>query len=128
MANRHLTLSERHCIEDLLRLGYLKAKIAEIIGFSTTTVKNELNRNSVKGVYKAVVANNLYLSRRKSNNNKLSKEVKDLVIALLKKGLSPELICGRLKAEDIVNISFKAVYTFIYKNVSRCRVYSYKTR
>ena len=29
MANRNLTLSERHCIEDLLRLGYLEAKIAE---------------------------------------------------------------------------------------------------
>ena len=89
MANRHLTLSERHCIEDLLRLGYLEAKIAEIIGFSITTIKNELKRNSINGAYNAVVANNLYLSRRKSNNNKLTKEVKDLVIALLKKELSP---------------------------------------
>ena len=49
MANRHLTLSERHCIEDLLRLGYLEAKIAEIIGFSITTIKNELKRNSING-------------------------------------------------------------------------------
>ena len=119
MANRHLTLSERHCIEDLLRLGYLEAKIAEIIGFSITTIKNELKRNSINGAYNAVVANNLYLSRRKSNNNKLTKEVKDLVIALLKKELSPELICGRLKAEGIVNISFKAVYNFISKNAMK---------
>ena len=116
MANRHLTLSYRHCIEGLLRLGYFEAKIAKIIGFSATTIKNELKRNSIKGVYRAVIANNLYLSRRKSNHNNLTKEVTSLIISLLKKELSPELICGRLKAEGIVDISFKAIYNFIAKN------------
>ena len=44
MANRHLTLSERHCIEDLLRLGYVEGKIAEIIGFSNYVWNHELSR------------------------------------------------------------------------------------
>ncbi|QIV94811.1 IS30 family transposase [Allofrancisella frigidaquae] len=116
MAHRHLTLSDRYYIENLLKLGYLEAAIANKIGFSKTAVINELKRNKVGKSYSAEIAHKLYCSRRKSNNHKLTNEVKKLIIALLKKKISLELICGRLQHEGIANLSFKAVYNFIQRH------------
>ena len=48
--------------------------------------------------------------------NKLSDKVKRLIISLLKKKISPELICGRLKHEGIVDITHKAIYNFIRRS------------
>ncbi|MRN44986.1 IS30 family transposase, partial [Brucella sp. 09RB8913] len=108
--------SDRYYIENLLKLGYLEAAIANKIGFSKTAVINELKRNKVGKSYSAEIAHKLYCSRRKSNNHKLTNEVKKLIIALLKKKISPELICGRLKHEGIAKLSFKAVYNFIQRH------------
>ena len=76
-------------------------------------MKNEIKRNSIKGIYNAKIADKLYYNRRKSNNNKLTRSTKKLILALLKKKISPELICSRLKHEGIVKICFKAIYNFI---------------
>ena len=116
MAHRHLTLSNRYCIEELLKLGYTTLQISKKIGYSETAIKKELNRNSIKGKYDAYTAQKLYESRRSSNNHKLSDKVKKLIISLLKKKISPELICGRLKHEGIVNITHKAIYNFIRRS------------
>ncbi|MEY8715486.1 IS30 family transposase [Francisella philomiragia] len=116
MAHRHLTLSNRYCIEELLKLGYTTLQISKKIGYSDTTVKKELNRNSIKGTYDAEIAQELYESRRNSNNCKLSDKLKKLIISLLKKKISPELISGRLKYEGIVDITHKAIYNFIRKS------------
>ena len=116
MAHRHLTLSNRYCIEELLKLRYSTLQISKKISYSETAIKKELNRNSIKGKYDADIAQKLYESRRISNNHKLSDKVKKLIISLLKKKISPELICGRLKHEGIVSITHKAIYNFIRKS------------
>jgi IS30 family transposase len=115
MANRHLTLSDRYCIQNLLELGYSNSKIAIKISFSITAIINDISRNSIKNTYCAETAHKLYLSRRKSNNNKLTDRAKKLIIELLKKKISLELICGRLKHESITSVCFKTVYNFIHK-------------
>ena len=112
---KDLTLSNRYCIEELLKLGYRISQIANKVGYSETTIKNELNRNSINNSYSAEIAQNLYKSRRTSNNHKLCCKVKKLIISLLKKKISPELICGRLKYDGIVNITHKAIYNLISK-------------
>ncbi|MBK2029461.1 IS30 family transposase, partial [Francisella noatunensis] len=95
-------------------------------------IKKELNRTSINSDYNAEIAQKLYQSRRTSNNHKLSCKVKKLIIALLKKKISPELICGRLKHEGIVNITHKAIYNLISKLKLRhllffkARQYKYK--
>ena len=112
---KHLTLSNRYCIEELLKLGYQISQIAIKVGYSETAIKKELSRNSINNKYNAQLAQRLYESRRTSNNYKLCCKVKKLIISLLKKKISPELICGRLKLEGIVNITHKAIYNFISK-------------
>nr|WP_252988796.1 helix-turn-helix domain-containing protein [Francisella noatunensis] len=129
---KHLTLSNRYCIEELLKLGYQTSQIANKIGYSERAIKKELNRTSINSDYNAEIAQKLYQSRRTSNNHKLSCKVKNLIIALLKKKISPELICGRLKHEGIVNITHKAIYNLISKLKLRhllffkARQYKYK--
>ncbi|MEY8714538.1 helix-turn-helix domain-containing protein [Francisella philomiragia] len=44
MTHRHLTLSNRYCIEELLKLGYSTLQISKKIGYSETTIK----KNSVE--------------------------------------------------------------------------------
>lgn len=123
MPNRHLTLSDRYCIQNLLELGYPNSEIANKIAFSITSIINEINRNSIKNTYCAEAAHKLYLSRRRSNNNKLTDRAKKLIIGLLKKKVSPELICGRLRHEGIASICFKAVYNFIHKYQLKCYLF-----
>ena len=41
-------------------------------------MKNEIKRNSIKGIYNAKIADKLYYTRRKSNNNKLTRSTKNL--------------------------------------------------
>ena len=65
MQNRHLTLSDRYYIQNLLGLGYPKLKIATKISFSITAISKEIVRNSIKNVYCAETAHKLYLSRRR---------------------------------------------------------------
>ena len=132
MPNRHLTLSDRYCIQNLLELGYFNSKIANKVAYSKTAIINEISRNSIKNTYCAETAHKLYLSRRRSNNNKLTDSAKKLIVGLLKKKVSPELICGRLKHEGIAIVCFKAVYNFIHRYHLKCflffkgRRYKYK--
>ena len=113
-------------------MGISIAIISEKLCFSSTAIINEIKRNSVKGRYVAGLAHKLYLGRRNSNNSKISGQVKQLIIGLLRKRISPELISCRLKHEDIANISFKAIYNFAYRNglkhllFCRGRRYKYK--
>ena len=116
MSHKHLTLSNRYCIEELLKLGYTTLQISKKVCYSETAIKKELSRNSIEGKYNAELAQKLYESRRSSNNHKLSDKVKKLIISLLKKKISPELICGRLKHEGIANITHKSIYNFIKKS------------
>ena len=59
----------------------------------------------------------------RSNNNKLTDRAKKLIIGLLKKKVSPELICGRLRHEGIASVCFKAVYNFIHKYQLECYLF-----
>ena len=117
MAHRHLTLSDRYCIQNLLELGYSNLKIANKVAYSKTAITNEISRNSIKNIYCAETAHELYLSRRKSNNNKLSDRVKKLIIGLLKKKISPELICGRLGMKVLQIFALK-LSIILYKSIS----------
>ncbi|XSZ46928.1 hypothetical protein ACP8HZ_06825 [Francisella noatunensis] len=40
---KHLTLSNRYCIEEFLKLGYQTSQIANKIGYSERAIKKELN-------------------------------------------------------------------------------------
>ena len=132
MSHKHLTLSNRYYIQNLNDIGISISVISEKLCFSSTAIINELKRNSIKGKYIADIAHKLYLCRRNSNNHKLSEQVKKLIIGLLKKRISPELISCRLKHEGISNISFKTIYNFAYRNgfkhllFCRGRRYKYK--
>lgn len=67
-----------------------------LLGFNEQNKDWEYNlrRNKPSKSYSPEIAHKLYCSRRKSNNCKLTDEVKKLIIALLKKKISPELICA----------------------------------
>lgn len=116
MSKKHLTLSERYCIENMLELGYKKSDITLYLKLSASVVYKEIARNLTKGSYSASKAQALYVNRRKVKYHKITGSIEKLIVYLLHKGLSPELIAGRLLIENKISISFKAIYNYIYKN------------
>lgn len=63
--NRHFTRKERNSIEENVKLGLSKRKIARRLGRHLSSVCDEVNRNSdKKGLYRAFPADMQYLRRR----------------------------------------------------------------
>ena len=78
--------------------------IADKLDRSKSSVVDEINRNSVNGIYTAKKANHkAYVRRRESKYQGLKirndKELENYIIRGLKKGWSPDEISGRMKKE-----------------------------
>ena len=58
----------------------------------------------------------LYENGSKGKYHKITGSIEKLMLYLLHKGLSPELITSRLLIENKICISFKAICSYIYKN------------
>ena len=58
----------------------------------------------------------LYENGSKGKYHKITGYIEKLMVYLLHKGLSPELITSRLLIENKICISFKAICSYIYKN------------
>src|SRR3990170_3300219 len=117
---KHLTMTERDKITELLYERKTVSEIAKAIGCHKSTISRELKRNS-SPEYK------LYLSyraqqradqrrtkasgRQRLKNDSTRKYVQDNLMT----GWSPEIIAGRIKKDHPgLSISHEAVYQYIY--------------
>lgn len=116
----HLEYCERRSIERFLEKEISIRAIARALNRSPSTISEEIQHGSVRGIYKADRAQKKAELRRKQSKQKCLKVAMDPVLkAYVTKELeadqSPEGISGRLKyiATDIPYASTKAIYNFI---------------
>lgn len=110
---------ERDQIAILLSSGTSKRSIARKLGRSMSSIVDEVKRNSHKGEYQAIKAEELSQKRnrksRKSNPLKNPK-IYSYVCLKLREGWSPEQIAGRLKRDNKGKtvICHETIYRYIY--------------
>jgi len=99
------------------------ASIGRLMGRHRSTIAREIARNSCRydGGYrhsKAQERTNGRRSRSRRNSRFVSQDW-DVVIGLLREGLSPDQISGRLRLESRLRISRESIYRFIRRDKKR---------
>ena len=115
---KQLTLALRYQIFAYKQENYTLSKIAELIGVNKSTVSRELKRNSVNNYYSAQQAQ-IEASARdkfKKRHKKLTNKLKLRIGKLLREGLSPVQLVGRIYLKHKILLSHETVYRYIYSN------------
>lgn len=118
---QHLSEEERDIISVLKAKHAPMSEIAKKLGRDKSTISRELRRNAPeihKGYYLSHKAEERAKSRWQLSHIRdrlKNEEIRDYVERGIKKGLSPELIAGRLRLDHPgVRISYEAIYQYIY--------------
>jgi len=122
----HIKKAERLEIAILLKRGYKRKEIAQVLKRSKGTISDEIKRNSVKGFYDPHKAQHKAYVKRKYSKYQGMKVAQDnqlrgYVEEKIKKDWSPEEIAGRIKNIDsqIKYASRGAIYKFIFSPYGR---------
>ena len=119
----HLTYEQRYTIELLLNQGVSKKEIAKTISVNKTVVYRELQRNSDgrNGVYKSKLAQSKYENRLslKPKRIKLTSDLREEIIEMIKEDFSPEQISGVLKKNEKNSFSHESIYKMIWEDKKR---------
>lgn len=117
---KQLVQKERDRIFLFKKKGVSNSDIAKKLGRDKSTVGRELNRN-VHQKFRQYLPDTAQrkANKRKEQGRKQRYVVKRLalkkkIIALLKKGWSPDLIAGRLKRLKCAHLNQESIYQFIY--------------
>lgn len=124
-----LSLEDRCEIARLQAEGRSVRQIAAAVDRAPSTIARELKRNSGSQVgYRPSYANQQARARRWSGS-RLEREadLRDIVIARLAAGWSPEQVAGRLRLEaNQPIVSHESIYRFIYAQIARTNDYSWR--
>lgn len=122
----HLCLYERQRIERYLRHKKSRQFMADKLDRSKSSVSNEIQQNSVAGIYDARKAHHKAYVKRKYSKIQSLKVVNDFKLwDFVEKNIqddqSPEGISGRLKnvEKHLPRASAKAIYKFVYSVYGR---------
>lgn len=129
MAHRHLRPEEREVISQMLAQEATPPAIAKALGRDPTTIRRELRRNGLKGLYCAVHAQQAAVKRRALARAKCRKLLRPenlaYVQARLRKCWSPDQIAGRSQREFPENpqrkLSRQTIYTWLAHDDHRRR-------
>lgn len=124
MAYKHLTIEEREQIQRLLWQKVSIRDIAQAIGRNVSTVSREIAKNNPehRKVYTPRLAHERALVKRKrrGREDRLKNEaVRKYVATQLKLGWSPEQISGTALKATGTNISYEAIYQYVYAQIYR---------
>jgi len=120
MSYSHLSLEERLCIVKMLYEKKSIRTIAHFLSRSPSSISREIKRNSLDKLYWYDSAHHLASQRKRnprSEKRKSHSPLYDIVIKNLIKGLSPDIIAGRLKREyrsTKMRVSHETIYQWIY--------------
>lgn len=123
--SNELNLYDRQKLQYWLRTRQSLRKIARLMRKDHSVLSREIRRNGSYGRrgYRADTAERLFLKRKhKQHKGKLDKypELKEYVVAGLKKEWSPDVIAGKLKKETLLpTISHESIYHYIYNKEGR---------
>lgn len=125
---RHFAIEERCEIARRRQAGESIRQIAAALDRSPSSVARELERNSGSTGYKPSYAGEQAHARRWRGSRLLRQpELQELVLELLRRGLSPEAVCGRLAREQGKKpISHESIYRFIYAQIARTKDYAWR--
>lgn len=117
MKYQHLRKEERYSLEILLGEKHSLRKIAQMMGRNVSSISRELKRNSKQKQYSSAWSQEQ--SRQRLRRGRRRKRLKDEYVRLrieelIRCGLSPEQIAGRLKLEGRTIISPSAIYNWIH--------------
>lgn len=111
-----VSYAERCQIFACLQAKLSVPEIANLLNRHKTTIYREIKRNS-QGIrlYRPVSAQNKTEARviAKFKEKKIQGEFEELIIRLLKSGLSAEQVSGRLKIENHDSVSTETIYKYI---------------
>ena len=120
MSHRHLTFKDRAQIELGLKQNMSNVAIANLIGFSESTISRERLRNTSNGSYEAESAHQHATEVRSNAMKKYSKTTQrmlDLITEkITEKEWSPDQICERCKEDDIPMLGRSRIYELINEN------------
>jgi IS30 family transposase len=117
-----ITPAERYTLATLRKQvpALSVAAMARMMGRHRSTISRELARNSSRrdSVYRSGHAQDETNRRRwrSGRNRRFVAEDWDLVIQLLREGLSPDQISGRLRLENRLEISHESIYRLIRRD------------
>src|SRR6266568_3203435 len=116
-----LTVEDREEISRGVAEGLFGCQIAARIGRDPSVVSREIARHGGRGGYRAYRADQRACKRRsrpKCRKLEADARLRAIVITLLGRGWSPDMIAGRLpidyRDEQAVRVSHEAIYTWIY--------------
>lgn len=124
-----LSLEDRCRIACLQEKGFSLRKIAADLGRSPSTIAREVKRNSGNKVgYKPAHADKVALSRNwRGSRLERNEDLRNCVLGMLSRGLSPDQVAGRLKREsNRCVISDDSIYRFIYAQIARTKEYGWR--
>jgi transposase, IS30 family len=119
MSYRQVTERERYYISGALREGRSKAFIARALGRPRSTIQREILRNKDRrGHYKALIAHDKALFRRKDSRRKsyFTEAEWALVFARIRLEWAPEQAAGRLAQAGLVKMHFGTIYREIKRD------------
>ncbi len=126
MPNHHLTAKERYCIDCLHAYKLSVQEIAHRLSRSPSTIYRELKRNKPPHSHYSYEAAESYSRERKikprTQKRKSHAKLYDVVVKSIRKGLSSELISGRLKREyrsPKMQVSHETIYQWIFVDAKR---------
>ena len=124
----HFSIEERCEIARRRQAGEPLRKIAAALDRSPSSIARELKRNSASAGYKPTYAGEQAHARRWRGSRLLRRpELQEQVLELLKRGLSPEAVAGRLAFERGKQvISYESIYRFIYAQIARTKNYAWR--
>ena len=118
--NKELTAAERSKIEILLREDYTITDISRLLEVHKSVISREVKNRSTTNGYFAWIAQINYeehKAKRKRDSILGYSKYRNFVIDRLIAGWSPEQISGWLKKEkSVLQISYEAIYQFIYES------------
>lgn len=125
---RHFSIEERCEIARRRQAGESLRQIAATLDRSPSSIARELERNGGSTGYKPGYAGEQAHARRWRGSRLLRQpSLQELVLKLLKRGLSPEAVAGWLALEHGKKlISHESIYRFIYAQIARTKNYAWR--
>ncbi len=121
MSYTQLAQGQRYQIDVLMRTCKSQREVARVMGLSSSTISRELRRNRQGDGYCPIAAQEASDHRRRhaAKARKMTSLWVARIERLLRLDWSPELISGRLKAEEGFQISHQCIYNHVWKDWQR---------
>ena len=118
MYYQQLTKDERYQIKACLQIGMKQVDIAKLLKRSTATISREIKRNTGKRGYRPKQANDQATMRRLTAEKsiKLTNELKQDIVKLIKQELSPEQVCDYLVLHGKTKLHHETIYRMLLQD------------